>query len=67
MTVDILITNTLNGMCKSLDDEQLQLLKNVLYIQLHDVEISNKCFDIVKRRFNILLRLQELGNYLKEL
>ena len=48
ITTDMLITNILNGMYKSLDDEQFQQLKNILHIQLHDVEVTNKCYDLVK-------------------
>lgn len=48
LTTDILIDNILNGMTKNLNDEQLKQLKDVLHIELHDVEVSNKCYDIIK-------------------
>lgn len=46
LTVDVLVTNVVNAMSDSLDDKQLNKLKDQLYITLHDVEISNKCYDL---------------------
>lgn len=48
VTNEVLITNILNSMHSSLDDEQLKQLKDVLHMQLHDIEVSNKCYDIVQ-------------------
>lgn len=48
ISTDIIITNILNGMMPCLEDEQLKQLKEILYIQLHDVELFNKCYDLVE-------------------
>ena len=47
LTVDLLVANILNSMSQNLDDEQLQQLKDQLYIQLHDVDLIPKRYDIV--------------------
>ncbi len=46
ITTDILVTNILNGMVGCLDDKQYKQLKNVLYIQFHDVDVSNKSYEV---------------------
>lgn len=46
ISVDILIANVINGMVSSLDDKQLKKLKDQLYIQLHDVDISGKKYEL---------------------
>lgn len=48
INVDVLITNVLNSMSGTLTDEQLKKLKDNLYINLHDIEISNKCYDLAE-------------------
>ena len=48
ISTEILITNILNSMTKSLDDDQLRELKNTLYIHLHDINVSHKCYDLVE-------------------
>lgn len=47
INTEILISNILNGMMGVLDDSQFNKLKDVLYIQMHDIEVTNKCYDLV--------------------
>lgn len=46
INVNILVANVLNGMTCVLNDDQLNKLKDQLYIQLHDVEITNKKYEL---------------------
>ena len=48
LSVDVLISNVLNGMVQILDNGQMQKLKEQLYIELHDVDISNKHYEIAE-------------------
>ena len=63
---EILISNICMGMMNTLDDEQLKILKQQLYIQLHDVDISTKKYDLVESiQQNDLLKLNYFENSLK--
>ena len=46
INVNILVANVLNGMTCVLNDDQLNKLKDQLYIHLHDVEITNKKYEL---------------------
>ena len=46
--VDMFVTSVLNSMLTTLDDEQLKILKDQLYIHLRDVDISKKCYDLIE-------------------
>lgn len=48
LNVNIIVANVLNGMTCVLNDEQLKKLKDQLYIQLHDVEITNKHYELTE-------------------
>ena len=44
---DVFVTNIVNRMSNKLDNEQLSYLKNTLYINLHDVQLSLMNYDLV--------------------
>jgi site-specific recombinase XerD len=48
LTVDVLISNVLNGMVQILDNGQMKKLKEQLYIELHDVDITNKHYELAE-------------------
>lgn len=46
MNLNLLVNSILNGMTESLTDDQLQKLKDILYINLHDVSISKNSYEL---------------------
>lgn len=46
ISTEIIIANVVNGMMSTLDDAQLKKLKDQLYIQLHDVDIVGKKYEL---------------------
>lgn len=48
LTVDVLVSNVINGMTQILDNGQLKKLKEQLYIELHDVDITNKHYELAE-------------------
>ena len=52
MNLNLLVNSILNGMTESLTDEQLLKLKDILFINLHDVSITknsgNLSFSVVE-------------------
>lgn len=48
LTVDVIISNVLNGMVQVLDNGQMKKLKEQLYIELHDVDITNKTYELAE-------------------
>lgn len=63
---EILISNICMGMMNTLDDDQLKVLKNTLQIQLHDVEVTTKKYELVESiQQNDLIKLNYFENSLK--
>lgn len=59
INTNIIIANVLNGMTCVLNDEQLKKLKDQLYIQLHDVEITNRHYELSETiNENDMIKLQ---------
>ena len=46
LSVNLVVNNVLNGMSDSLSDEQLKKLKDILYINLHDVTLQKQTFEL---------------------
>ena len=46
LSVNLVVNNVLNGMSDTLSDEQLKKLKDILYINLHDVTLQKQIYDL---------------------
>ena len=64
-----LITNIMNAMHTYLDDQQRDKLKDILYLSLHEYDVTQRCTDIVlynhednERYINLFLGFKRIGN-----
>ena len=46
LSVNFVVNNVLDGMSDTLSDEQLKKLKDILYINLHDITLQKQIYDL---------------------